>query len=246
MSVLVTEAVFLCSAHNLLDSRLSGRIMTPHSHAIQMKQTWSTLWNIWIIVGQFLMCGVCGVFCAKKKSGLILSECEQAECDLSVSVNGEVFQKLAVGLGVELHSILNPKRSHKFIFDDTSPYQNPISTLLASESELSSLPFTDPACGPTIWPIKSHSHFMILFSACCICGLIGGILNIQFLRAVTERSSLHNVSLSLACIGISGCTISTWLTCRLASYEQRRMFLEREHSLHHSHEMTEKVKELGY
>ncbi|XP_073532641.1 transmembrane protein 196 isoform X3 [Phyllobates terribilis] len=91
---------------------------------------------------------------------------------------------------------------------------------------------------------KRSGLIMILFSACCICGLIGGILNIQFLRAI-KRSSLHDASLSLACIGISGCTISTWLTCRLASYEQRRMFLEREHSLHHSHEMTEKVKELG-
>ncbi|KAF0024733.1 hypothetical protein F2P81_023535 [Scophthalmus maximus] len=39
---------------------------------------------------------------------------------------------------------------------------------------------------------------------------------------------------------ISSCTLSTWLTCRLASSEQQRMFLEREHSLHHSHEMTEK------
>ncbi|XP_056375707.1 transmembrane protein 196 isoform X2 [Hyla sarda] len=87
---------------------------------------------------------------------------------------------------------------------------------------------------------KKSGLIMILFSACCICGLIGGILNIQFLRALTKRSSLHLASLSLACIGISGCTISTWLTCRLASYEQRRMFLEREHSLHHSHEMTEK------
>ncbi|KAM4028249.1 transmembrane protein 196 isoform 2-T2 [Anomaloglossus baeobatrachus] len=87
---------------------------------------------------------------------------------------------------------------------------------------------------------KKSGLIMILFSACCICGLIGGILNIQFLRALTKRSPLHVASLSLACIGISGCTISTWLTCRLASYEQRRMFLEREHSLHHSHEMTEK------
>ncbi|XP_053568970.1 transmembrane protein 196 isoform X2 [Bombina bombina] len=91
---------------------------------------------------------------------------------------------------------------------------------------------------------KKSGLIMILFSACCICGLIGGILNIQFLRDVTKKSSsqrpLHLVSMSLACIGISGCTISSWLTCRLASYEQRRMFLEREHSLHHSHEMTEK------
>lgn len=85
---------------------------------------------------------------------------------------------------------------------------------------------------------------MILFSACCICGLIGGILNFQFLRAVTKKTSflypLHIASMSLACIGIGGCTISSWLTCRLASYEQRRMFSEREHSLHHSHEMAEK------
>ena len=86
---------------------------------------------------------------------------------------------------------------------------------------------------------------MILFSACCICGLIGGILNVQFLRAVTKKTSslypLHLASMSLACIGIGGCTLSSWLTCRLASYEQRRMFSEREHSLHHSHEMAEKV-----
>ncbi|KAJ8794711.1 hypothetical protein J1605_003020 [Eschrichtius robustus] len=86
---------------------------------------------------------------------------------------------------------------------------------------------------------------MILFSACCICGLIGGILNFQFLRAVTKKTSslypLHLASMSLACIGIGGCTLSSWLTCRLASYEQRRMFSEREHSLHHSHEMAEKV-----
>ncbi|CAI5788604.1 Hypothetical predicted protein [Podarcis lilfordi] len=85
---------------------------------------------------------------------------------------------------------------------------------------------------------------MILFSACCICGLIGGILNFQFLRALTKKSSalypLHVTSMSLACIGIGGCTLSSWLTCRLASYEQRRMFSEREHSLHHSHEMGEK------
>ncbi|MEE6466391.1 hypothetical protein FKM82_006933 [Ascaphus truei] len=91
---------------------------------------------------------------------------------------------------------------------------------------------------------KKSGLVMILFSACCICGLIGGILNFQFLRALTKRPSslysLHFASMSLACIGISGCTISSWLTCRLASYEQRRMFSEREHSLHHSHEMTEK------
>ncbi|KAL3978345.1 homeobox protein MSX [Sarotherodon galilaeus] len=68
-----------------------------------------------------------------------------------------VFQKLAVGLGVELDSILNPKRPHKLIFDDTSPNQYSTSTLLASESDWSSLPFTNPATGPSIWPIKTLS-----------------------------------------------------------------------------------------
>lgn len=88
---------------------------------------------------------------------------------------------------------------------------------------------------------------MILFSACCICGLIGGILNFQFVRALVKRPdavrSLHMAAMSLTCLGISSCTLSTWLTCRLASSEQQRMFLEREHSLHHSHEMTEKVED---
>lgn len=56
---------------------------------------------------------------------------------------------------------------------------------------------------------------------------------------------LHLLSFFLSCPGISSCTLSTWLTCRLASSEQQRMFLEREHSLHHSHEMTEKVGEYG-
>ncbi|XP_057210817.1 transmembrane protein 196 isoform X5 [Triplophysa rosa] len=87
---------------------------------------------------------------------------------------------------------------------------------------------------------------MIAFSSCCICGLIGGILNFQFVRALVKRPdamrSLHLAVMSLACLGISSCTLSTWLTCRLASSEQQRMFLEREHSLHHSHEMAEKVR----
>ncbi|XP_035537567.1 transmembrane protein 196 isoform X3 [Morone saxatilis] len=91
---------------------------------------------------------------------------------------------------------------------------------------------------------KRTGLIMILFSACCICGLIGGILNFQFVRALNKRHdsmhSIHLAAMTLACLGISSCTLSTWLTCRLASSEQQRMFLEREHSLHHSHEMTEK------
>ncbi|XP_023133881.2 transmembrane protein 196 isoform X1 [Amphiprion ocellaris] len=92
---------------------------------------------------------------------------------------------------------------------------------------------------------KRTGLIMILFSACCICGLIGGILNFQFVRALDRQKgskhSIHLAAMTLACLGISSCTLSTWLTCRLASSEQQRMFLEREHSLHHSHEMTEKV-----
>ncbi|XP_061737481.1 transmembrane protein 196 isoform X2 [Nerophis ophidion] len=91
---------------------------------------------------------------------------------------------------------------------------------------------------------KRSGLTMILFSACCICGLIAGILNFQFVRALSKRpdsmESIHLAAMILACLGISSCTLSTWLTCRLASVEQQRMFLEREHSLHHSQEMTEK------
>ncbi|KAM6899435.1 transmembrane protein 196 [Xenentodon cancila] len=91
---------------------------------------------------------------------------------------------------------------------------------------------------------KRTGLIMILFSACCICGLIGGILNFQFVRALSKQPdsthSIHLAAMTLACLGISSCTLSTWLTCRLASSEQQRMFLEREHSLHHSHEMAEK------
>ncbi|XP_051872897.1 transmembrane protein 196 [Pristis pectinata] len=92
---------------------------------------------------------------------------------------------------------------------------------------------------------KKSGRIMILFSACCICGLIGGILNFQFLRAVAKRTFTYPIylaSMSMACLGIAGCTLSAWLTCRLASNEQQRMFLERDHSLHHSHEMTEKAE----
>ncbi|XP_068070216.1 transmembrane protein 196 isoform X2 [Danio rerio] len=106
----------------------------------------------------------------------------------------------------------------------------------------------------TLWQQKSQHSFspiwsgacMILFSACCICGLIGGILNVQFVRAMMKRaSSLHSFHLAFLCLdslGILGCTLSTWLTCRLASSEQKRLFLERDLSLHHSVEMGEKVK----
>ncbi len=69
----------------------------------------------------------------------------------------------------------------------------------------------------------------------------------KILKVRQPRSSfkMKLVSFFLSSPGISSCTLSTWLTCRLASSEQQRMFLEREHSLHHSHEMTEKVGQDG-
>ncbi|XP_043545718.1 transmembrane protein 196 isoform X5 [Chiloscyllium plagiosum] len=88
------------------------------------------------------------------------------------------------------------------------------------------------------------------FLICGVCGIVcakkksGRI----FLRALAKRTEIsyprHVASMSMACLGIAGCTLSAWLTCRLASNEQQRMFLERDHSLHHSHEMTDKVQEI--
>ncbi|XP_072365292.1 transmembrane protein 196 isoform X3 [Scyliorhinus torazame] len=87
----------------------------------------------------------------------------------------------------------------------------------------------------------------VCFLICGICGIVcakkksGRI----FLRAVPKKRAvtfpIHIASMSMACLGIVGCTLSAWLTCRLASNEQQRMFLERDHSMHHSHEMTDKV-----
>ncbi|XP_019721738.1 transmembrane protein 196 isoform X1 [Hippocampus comes] len=119
------------------------------------------------------------------------------------------------------------------------PSRLPFTPCLWANDRISLVWFRSPASQTPHTP-----HRMILFSACCICGLIGGILNFQFVRALTKRpdsmQSIHFAAMTLACLGISSCTLSTWLTCRLASSEQQRMFLEREHSLHHSHEMTEK------
>lgn len=46
---------------------------------------------------------------------------------------------------------------------------------------------------------------MILFSACCICGLIAGILNVQFVRALNKRpdkmQTIHLAAMTLACLG---------------------------------------------
>ncbi|XP_078391233.1 transmembrane protein 196 isoform X2 [Cetorhinus maximus] len=94
-------------------------------------------------------------------------------------------------------------------------------------------------------------------SKACLCFLICGICGIIcakkksgriFLRAVAKRTAfafpIHVASMSMACLGIVGCTLSAWLTCRLANNEQQRMFLERDHSMHHSHEMTDKMQDV--
>uniref|UniRef100_A0A3B4C5M0 Transmembrane protein 196 n=1 Tax=Pygocentrus nattereri TaxID=42514 RepID=A0A3B4C5M0_PYGNA len=150
-----------------------------------------------------------------------------------------VLSVLEMGLGVSSIAlgavgISRAHAGHKTQQGDASPVWSGVCFLICG------------LCG-MLCAKKRTGLVMILFSACCICGLIGGILNFQFVRALVKRPdsvhSLHLATMSLACLGISSCTLSTWLTCRLASSEQQRMFLEREHSLHHSHEMAEKVEE---
>ncbi|XP_066570699.1 transmembrane protein 196 [Amia ocellicauda] len=147
-----------------------------------------------------------------------------------------VLSVLEIGLGVSSIAlgavgISQVRGGQKTQLGDASPVWSGVCFLICG------------LCG-VICAKKKSGLIMILFSACCICGLIGGILNFQFVRALVKKStalySLHLAAMALACLGIGGCTLSAWLTCRLASNEQQRMFLEREHSLHHSHEMTEK------
>ncbi|KAI4890340.1 hypothetical protein NFI96_001136 [Prochilodus magdalenae] len=68
--------------------------------------------------------------------------------------------RLDLGLGVDFEAISNPKRSNQLIFNNSSPYQYPTTTLLASESKWSSVPVTDPVTSPSIWSVKGHSHFI--------------------------------------------------------------------------------------
>ncbi|KTG06570.1 hypothetical protein cypCar_00025793, partial [Cyprinus carpio] len=154
-----------------------------------------------------------------------------------------VLSVLEIGLGVSSIAlgavgICRAKAKHKTQQGDASPVWSGVCVRLT---------FLFLVCGlcGMLCARKRTGLIMILFSSCCICGLIGGILNFQFVRALVKRPdgmhSLHLAIMSLACLGISSCTLSTWLTCRLASSEQQRMFLEREHSLHHSQEMAEKV-----
>lgn len=52
---------------------------------------------------------------------------------------------------------LQTEKVNQLIFNNTSPYQYHTSTLLVSKSEWRSMPIADPAIGPSIWSIKSHS-----------------------------------------------------------------------------------------
>ncbi|XP_035286859.1 transmembrane protein 196 isoform X2 [Anguilla rostrata] len=147
-----------------------------------------------------------------------------------------VLSVLKIGLGVSSIALgavgicrMRPK--YKPQQGDASPVWSGVSFLLCG------------ICG-VLCAKRRTGLIMTLFSACCICGLIGGILNFQFVRALVKRPQTHRplqvVAMTLACLGVACSTLSTWLTCRLAGSEQQRMFIEREHSLHHSHEMSEK------
>ncbi|XP_048472688.1 transmembrane protein 196 [Rhincodon typus] len=150
-----------------------------------------------------------------------------------------VLSALEIGFGITSVALgavsIGRSRAQELHLGDSSPVWSGVCFLVCG------------ICG-IVCAKKKSGRIMILFSACCICGLIGGILNFQFLRALAKRTEIaypiHVASMSMACLGIAGCTLSAWLTCRLASNEQQRMFLERDHSLHHSHEMTDKVQEI--
>jgi hypothetical protein len=58
-----------------------------------------------------------------------------------------IFQKLAVGLGVEFQSIFHPKRSNYLILNDSRPHQYPSSTLLVPDSKSCPVSITDPDTG---------------------------------------------------------------------------------------------------
>ncbi|XP_067281799.1 transmembrane protein 196 isoform X2 [Pseudorasbora parva] len=171
-------------------------------------------------------------FCAPARKDARAKMCSSRKIIWSLLV----LSTLEIGLGVSSIAlgavgISRAKAEHKTQQGDASPVWSGVCFLICG------------LCG-MLCARKRTGLIMILFSSCCICGLIGGILNFQFVRALVKRPdamrSLHLAVMSLACLGISSCTLSTWLTCRLASSEQQRMFLEREHSLHHSHEMAEK------
>lgn len=75
-------------------------------------------------------------------------------------------------------------------------------TLTQQSGTFASSQFSDGSVnGPVILSVPQ----MILFSACCICGLIGGILNFQFVRALSKRpdsmSSIHLAAMTMACLG---------------------------------------------
>ncbi|XP_064883560.1 transmembrane protein 196 isoform X2 [Oncorhynchus nerka] len=79
----------------------------------------------------------------------------------------------------------------------------------------------------------------ICFLICGLCGMVCAKKRSGLIRP-DALPSLYLAIMVLACLGIGVSILFTWLTCRLASSEQQRMYLERELSLHHSHEMSEK------
>ncbi|CAJ0931254.1 unnamed protein product, partial [Ranitomeya imitator] len=80
-------------------------------------------------------------------------------------------------LGVELHSILNPKRSHKFIFDDTSPYQYPTSTLLSISCGIVAIVLSRYLAHTSLrWAAVTLSIINAVVSAACTVGLTVSVI----------------------------------------------------------------------
>ncbi|KAG9333159.1 hypothetical protein JZ751_013417, partial [Albula glossodonta] len=223
----------------------------------------------------FLLCGLCGVLCAQKRTGLIrnvserghslternVSERGHSLTERNVSERGHSLTERNVSerghslternVSERGHSLTGRNRGHSLTERNVSERGHSLTERNVSERghSLTERNVSERGHSLTERNVSERGHSlternMILFSACCICGLIGGILNLQFVRALVKRPQahrpLHLVAMALACLGIVCSTLCTWLTCRLASSEQQRMFLEREHSLHHSHQMAEK------
>ncbi|CAL8294129.1 unnamed protein product [Merluccius merluccius] len=106
---------------------------------------------------------------------------------------------LEVGLGVA--SIVLGAVGISWIRGDTKPQQGDASPVWSGLCFL-----VCGVCG-MLCARKRTGLIMILFSACCICGLIGGILNFQFVRALSKRPdsamhSIHLAAMTLACLDL--------------------------------------------
>lgn len=90
----------------------------------------------------------------------------------------------------------------RFVWTGAIPRSVILHKLTQQSGTIASSQFSD---GSVNGSVNLSVPQMILFSACCICGLIGGILNFQFVRALSKRpdsmSSIHLAAMTLACLG---------------------------------------------